>query len=215
MNDTKQASPRPFSILLCFDDTEASGYAFEEAARLASRIPSSAIHLVDVMSGKASEAQSRQLAGQLMEYVNAKAASLGGMVGQSVAVHVRQGDPMREIAQLAAEIGIDLIVLGSPKHPHLRSLVPGSLAEKLVQHAPCPVIVTGPKPPEPHIHYPAIEPPCPDCVKARAASGGAQWWCARHTSQGDHGARGHVYSYQREIPFATHDSAVTPTGIDS
>jgi nucleotide-binding universal stress UspA family protein len=214
MNDIQPAVQRPFSILLCFDDTEASWYAFEEAARLAKRIPGSEIHLVDVMAGQPSGARTRQLADQLRTYADAKAAHIGGMDGQSVAVHVRHGEPAREIAQLAAEIGIDLIVLGSPKYPHLESLLPGSLAQKLVQHAPCPIIVTGPKPEVPRVHYPAIEPPCPDCVEARAASRGAHWWCSRHTSQGHFGTPNHIYSYQRELPFATHDSAVSPTGTD-
>jgi nucleotide-binding universal stress UspA family protein len=209
-----RADMRPFSILLCFDDTEASGYAFEQAAHIARRIPSSEIHLVDVMSGEPSEEQSRQLSGRLRAYVDAKAASIGGMDGQSVAVHVRYGDAMREIAQLAAEIDIDLIVLGSPKHPYLQALLPGSFPEKLLQHAPCPVLVAGPKPLESIRHHPAIEPPCPACAKMRASTRGAEWWCARHTPSNRQGLGAHVYSYQREIPFATHDSAVTPTGID-
>jgi nucleotide-binding universal stress UspA family protein len=214
MSDTKPESPRPFSILVCFDDTEASGYAFEEAARLAKRVPTSEIHLVDVTPGEPSEDRARQLAGRLHVYVNSKAAAIGGMNGQRVAVHVRQGDPAREIAQLAAEIDTDLIVIGSPKHPHLKSLLPGSIGEKLLQHAPCPVLVTGPKPTEPHVHPPMIDPPCADCVKVRTASQGAQWWCARHSAHGAYGRSGHAYSYQREIPFATHDSAVSPTGVD-
>ncbi len=206
---------RPFSILVCFDDSEASGYAFEQAARLARRIPSSTLHLVDVMSGDPSEPRTRTLAGQLRAYVDAKAASIGGMEGQSVAVHVRYGDAVHEIVQLAAEIDVDLIVIGSPKHPHLQSLLPGSLGDKLVRRAPCAVLVAGPKPSEPPMHQPVIEPPCPDCVRTRAATHGAQWWCARHTSGGPSGLRPHSYSYQREIPFATHDSEVVPTGIDS
>jgi nucleotide-binding universal stress UspA family protein len=207
-------SQRPFSILLCFDDTEASGYAFEEAARLARRIPSSVIHLVDVASGEASAEWTRQLAGRLQAYVTAKAASIGGMEGQSVAVHVRCGDPMREIAQLAAEIDIDLIVLGTSNRLHLNELVGNSLFDKLARHAPCPLVVAGPRPKEPHVHYPAIEPPCPDCVRARSESHGATWWCSRHAGAGENGLLNHVYSYQYEIPFATHDSAVSPTGVD-
>jgi len=37
------------------------------------------------------------------------------------------------------------------------------------------------------------------------------WWCERHSR---HAPRAHVFSYQRELPFATHDSEVIPTGID-
>jgi hypothetical protein len=73
-------------------------------------------------------------------------------------------------------------------------------------------VLAGPKPIEPLVHYPAIEPPCSDCVKARTQSGGREWWCMRHTTHGAT-AGAHVYSYQRELPFAQLDSSVIPTGI--
>jgi nucleotide-binding universal stress UspA family protein len=214
MSDATPAGAGAFSILVCFDYTDASGYAFEQAARLAKRIPSSHIHVIHVTTGETSDARTTQVSGHLRAYVDGKAASIGGMDGQSVGVHVRHGDAAREIAQLAAEIDVDLIVLGSPNHPHMKSLMLGSIADKLYQHAPCPLVVAGPKPPEPHVHYPAIQPACPDCVRTRAASGGAQWWCERHASHGQHGASGHLYSYQSELPFASHDSEVIPTGVD-
>jgi nucleotide-binding universal stress UspA family protein len=214
MSNAQQVSPRSFSVLTCFDYTDASGYAFEQAARIAARIPSSELHLIHVTSGETSDARARQVSGQLHGYIDGKTKSMGDMDGQSVGVHVRHGEPAREIAQLAAEIDSDLIVIGSSNHPHLKSLLLGTIADKLYQHSPCPIIVAGPKPAEPRVHYPAIEPPCPDCVRARAASGGAQWWCARHTARGRYGVPGHVYSYQTELPFASHDSEVIPTGID-
>ncbi len=201
-----------FSILVASDLSEASGYAFTQAARLAQRIPGAAIHFVHVANGNPSEPRIRELGGQLRTYVSEKAASLGGLKGLAVGVHVRHGDPVREIVQLAAELEAALIVLGSRRHPHLKSLVVGTIAEKLLPHAPCPVILAGPKPVEPLLHNPTIEPTCTDCVKARERSGGREWWCARHTSHGA-SAGGHVYSYQRELPFAEHDSEVVPTGI--
>jgi nucleotide-binding universal stress UspA family protein len=199
---------RPFAILLCFDDTAASAFAFEEGARLAKRIPSSELHLVYVTTGDASAALTERLAGQFRAYVDSKAASIGGMEGQSVAVHIRSGEAVREIVQLAAEIEADLLVLGSPKHPHLAAFLPGSVHEGLAQHAPCAILVAGPRPPEPRVHFAAIEPPCPDCLKARADSHGQEWWCARHRSV----LPVHTYSYQQDIPFETRDTAVDPTG---
>lgn len=199
-------------ILVASDLSEAGGYAFERAARLAQRLPNAALQFLYVATeGDASEARMRQLGGQLTTYVAEKAASLGGFPGLRVGVHVRHGDPVREIAQLAAEIDAVLIVLGSSTHPRLMSLIAGGVADKLMLHAPCPVILAGPQPAEALGHPPTIEPPCPDCVKARAASNGRQWWCARHTS-GD-GLRRHAYSYESELPFASHDNEVVPTGV--
>jgi hypothetical protein len=40
------------------------------------------------------------------------------------------------------------------------------------------------------VKVPAIEPPCPECLKARSASGGASYWCEQHSAR--HGQR-HTY----------------------
>lgn len=201
-----------FAIVIASDLSEAGGYAFEQAARLAQRVAGAALHFVHVTSGDTSEARIRQLGGQLRTYVSEKAASMGGLPGLTVGIHVRHGDPIAQIAQLAAETEASLIVLGTPDHPHLKALSHASLAEKLLPHAPCPVVLAGPRPVEPRVHPPMVEPACPDCLATRKRTGGRQWWCVRHTSHGAT-AMGHVYSYQRELPFATHDSEVIPTGI--
>ena len=39
MNDPEPAPHRPFSILVCFDYTDAGGYAFEQAASIVKRLP--------------------------------------------------------------------------------------------------------------------------------------------------------------------------------
>jgi hypothetical protein len=134
---------------------------------------------------------------------------MGGLRSISVGIHLREGEPVRELAQLAAEVRADLIVVGSRRRPHLKHWIDGFAAEKLLGGFPCPLLVASPMP-NPEKHEPTIEPPCQDCVRLHAASGGSQWWCERHSQRV---AGGHVYSYQRELPFATHDSEVIPTGI--
>jgi len=199
------------TIVVALDFTDADGPAFDQAARIARRAPHSELHLVHVFDAKPSEARSRDLAGHLRLYVNEKAAATGGLGGLTIGVHLRSGKQVPEIVQLATEVAADLVVVGSHRGPHLKHWVVGSTAGKLVQGAPCPVLVASPRPKQPEKHEPIIEPPCPDCVYARTASGGKQWWCERHS----HAANGgHVFSYQRELPLASHDSEVIPTGID-
>jgi nucleotide-binding universal stress UspA family protein len=181
------------------------------ANELAQRVPRSELHLVHVFDAQPSEARSRDLVGHLRLYANEKAASMNGLKGVMVGIHLRAGRPVREIVQLATEVRADLIVVGSHRGPHLKHWIVGSTAERLIVGAPCPVLVASPRPKEPVKHEPTIEPRCPQCVEARAASKEARWWCERHA----HDANGaHAYSYQREISFATHDSKTIPTGID-
>jgi hypothetical protein len=58
---------------------------------------------------------------------------------------------------------------------------------------------------------PVIEPPCPDCVEARTASGAPDALCLHHAERH---ARAHTYRYHREHAFRQHDSNVVPTGIN-
>jgi nucleotide-binding universal stress UspA family protein len=51
------------------------------------------------------------------------------------------GDPAREIIAEAEDRNADLIVVGSRGHGRLAGLLLGSVAQKLVSHAPCPVLV--------------------------------------------------------------------------
>lgn len=51
------------------------------------------------------------------------------------------GDPETEIVEHAKEWGADLIVVGSHDLSRLERLLVGSIAEKVVKHAPCSVLV--------------------------------------------------------------------------
>jgi nucleotide-binding universal stress UspA family protein len=201
-----------FTIVVGNDFSKASGFAFEQAARVARRIPGSDLHVVHVIEAGASAERAKQLASELRVYLEEKVKALGGLERQAVAIHVRFGKPARELAQLAKDVSADLLVVGADKGPHLKQLVLGSVAERLLLAAPCPVFVAGPMPvARDDAHEPAIEPACPDCVVARRKSAGREWWCARHAQ---HHAHAHSYSFVRELPLRTHDSAVIPTGVD-
>jgi len=54
---------------------------------------------------------------------------------------VRRGDPGREIAELAREGNFDHIIMGTRGAGALGGLIFGSVAQKVVQLAPCPVVL--------------------------------------------------------------------------
>jgi nucleotide-binding universal stress UspA family protein len=54
---------------------------------------------------------------------------------------IETGDPAPVIADKAREIGADLVVVGSRGHTGIGSLFMGSVSTKIVQIAPCSVMV--------------------------------------------------------------------------
>jgi nucleotide-binding universal stress UspA family protein len=54
---------------------------------------------------------------------------------------VRIGKPFREIVGAAKVLGADLIVIATHGYTGLKHALLGSTAERVVQHAPCPVLV--------------------------------------------------------------------------
>jgi nucleotide-binding universal stress UspA family protein len=78
------------------------------------------------------KAGEEQLEAFIKEHVSA--------LGDSVTRKVITGKPFVEIIRYAREESIDLIVLGTHGHSALASMLLGSVAEKVVRKAPCPVL---------------------------------------------------------------------------
>lgn len=67
----------------------------------------------------------------------------------SVETHLISGTAFREITQLAEREGIDLIVMGTHGRTGINRLITGSVAEKVVRLAPCPVLTVRSRPAAP------------------------------------------------------------------
>jgi K+-sensing histidine kinase KdpD len=55
-------------------------------------------------------------------------------------VVTRAGDPVRQITQYAAEKAVDLVVMGTHGRGPVAHMLMGSVAERVVRTAPCPVL---------------------------------------------------------------------------
>ena len=200
---------KPYRILVGIDYSTTSELALERALELATAQPNAELHVVHVASaaeepppGGNAEAQTldkpfldQQAYQELQTYV---AVSLGafekkrnGAPSRTVRVvsHLRVHAPAREIAQLAADLEADLVVVGMVGRGTVTRFFLGSVAESVTRLAPCPVLVFRPKGLAPD--YPKIEAPCPRCLEVRNESEGKEYWCGQHRER--HGQR-HVYS---------------------
>ncbi len=135
---------QPFVLIAALDltDTSSGSYALDQATRIAGRIAGSQLHVLHVST----EDVKSETLGLLRHYVSEKATALGGPTQQAVSVHVQRGEPAHEIVQLATDLSADLVIVGTHKVPHLKSLFVGSTAERVMVSAACPVVVAGPRP---------------------------------------------------------------------
>ncbi len=156
--------------------------------------------LKDAVSADAAVEQVRQRA---LERVNATMERVGGLSLHKVVAHFRKGSPAQQIAQLAADLDADLVVVGSHGRHGVQRLLLGSVADRVTRLARCPVWIVRPKDHVGAVRVPDIEPPCPDCLAKRAETNGKEMWCARHA---EHHTWGHRVTY-------VSDSLVDPSTI--
>jgi nucleotide-binding universal stress UspA family protein len=55
--------------------------------------------------------------------------------------HVIQGHPVRDIVRLATDLKVELLVIGATGHSAIYDRMIGSRADRIMQLAPCPVLV--------------------------------------------------------------------------
>ena len=106
-----------------------------------------------------------------------------------VQIHTAIGRPSDEIVWLAAHLDADVVVMATHGRKGLRRLLMGSVAERVIRLAGCPVVVVREKHHDMKGKIPEIEPVCPECAKVREETAGKQLWCSRHS---EHHVRAHV-----------------------
>jgi nucleotide-binding universal stress UspA family protein len=174
-------------LVVGYDFSETGEMALMEALRQASMAPGSVLHVLMALEEKhillfpnieidyqgASKVQA-----WLSEVVQSRVQQLEPE-GLSYFVHVRIGEPAAEILALAAEADADFVIVGTHGHSGMKRWLMGSVAEKVVREANCPVIVARVKDYE-VAFVQSPEPPCPQCMETRRQTEGERWWCDLH-----------------------------------
>lgn len=192
MNST--SPPEPTIYLVAVDGTPSSEHVLDVACGLGAALGGAAelhlVHVVGVVPAAVAMAPALVTAPDmleggkaLLERVTARAAS---RFQGRISGHLGAGDAWREIIQMASNLRADLVVVGTAGRTGIARMALGSVAEQVVRHAGCPVLVVRPK--DYHAsEEQGIEPPCPDCLATQKETARAKLWCDRHSAHRPHG----------------------------
>ena len=141
-------TPHHLLVPVDFSDyaDQALAYAIELAQSLRARI--TLVHVIHLTPLAMGDIGATTLVPYLedmertaQEYIQTTLARVrhAGLQGDSVLV---QGIPFQAIIGTARELDVDIIVMGTHGRTGLEHVLMGSVAEKVVRMAPCPVLVT-------------------------------------------------------------------------
>ena len=144
--------PQIRRILFPTDFSERAEAAWEYAQTVASAF-NAEIHLLHVLQEPVTMLPESALAvappavnmPELMEAAEQGLDRISQSTSNSVTNRsVVSGPPAEEIVRYARDAGVDLIVLGTHGRTGLAHVLLGSVAEKIVRKAPCPVLTVRP-----------------------------------------------------------------------
>jgi nucleotide-binding universal stress UspA family protein len=174
---------RRFRIVVGIDLSEYADIVIEHALDQAARHDAPELHFLTVREHRRPSADACKQA--LWEQVYPALETFNQFGAEWRArLHVRRGKPEVEIAELAAEIRADLIVIGQ-FGLHTPRASDKNLPNRVLQQAVCPTLVVG---------VPSAAdttPQCPLCAAVREETEGERWFCAQHA---DDRGRDHIVS---------------------
>jgi nucleotide-binding universal stress UspA family protein len=149
------STEKDFTIVCATDFSSQSDLVVSRGIDLAQRFGAKTLYLLHVAKAERFdpehdaaariEGQFARLELQANEQLAKMAEAVSpGSVSAIVPV-VRAGDPYVEVVRFATEVHADLVVVGTHGRTGLRHAVLGSVAERVVRHAPCTVVVAKPR----------------------------------------------------------------------
>ena len=196
------ATAEPIVYLVAVDASAAGEHVLDVACGLGASLGGAAeLHLVHVVADPSEmpggEASVPGLAPpylrEAQRFVERSTAQAAQRFGGMVAGHLATGDAWREIVQMASDIGVDLVVVGTSGRTGLARFALGSVSEQVVRHAGCAVLVVRPRDHQGNASV-RIDPPCDDCLAIRRQTRRATLWCERHGAH--RGGRGSAASFR-------------------
>lgn len=148
--------PKNPQVVVAYDFSPNARAVLERAVALVMRAPFHVLHFITVIDPHKGVAVVPHHGKIDIDYADlvrdVMMKELGKVLGETPVasevhffVHARIGKPADEILELAKEVGADLIMIGTHGFTGLSRLVMGSVAERVVREAGCPVLVARPK----------------------------------------------------------------------
>lgn len=133
------------NILVAVDGSESANKAFERAIYLAQKCSSKIdlVHVVQCEVGGDSAntfeiiEELKDKAKKMLEEYKIQAAKNNILIQ----ITIMQGDPAKVIIELAKAKSYDLIIMGTRGRSAFQELLIGSVSQKVMHHANCPVMV--------------------------------------------------------------------------
>lgn len=135
-------------ILLATDGSENAALAGRAAADISNKTAAE-LHVVHVWTyvpppaypSLSYDDYSRSAREETVQLLRREAWNARVAGGRVVGEHLCEGKPAEEVLALAQELDADLVVVGSRRAGRIKRLIAGSVSERVVHRASCPVLV--------------------------------------------------------------------------
>ena len=135
------------SIVVGFDGSDSSRRALHKAVRLAKLSGAEMLvtmveeHLPKYPSAMSETTEEREAVDAYFAELTKEVETLGSEQSVRLGVRVAAGHPARVLCDVTKELRADLLVIGASGRSGLWAGVLGSTADRVVDHAPCSVLV--------------------------------------------------------------------------
>jgi len=133
-------------ILCATDGSEGAGRALALAGALGANgdVTIDVVHVIEYFpAGRAAGLTTRPDEPEIRARIDEQVASAGAKYVLHMP-HAASGKVARRIADLAEELGSDVIVVGTRGHSGITGIMLGSVTQRLLHEAPCPVLAVPP-----------------------------------------------------------------------
>lgn len=134
-------------IVVGFDGSDSSRRALQEAMRLAGLSGAELLvtmveeHLPKYPSAMSETTEEREAIDTYFAKLGEESEALGREHGVPLGVRVVAGNAAKALCEVTKEVRADLLVIGASGRSGLWAGVVGSTADRVVDHAPCSVLV--------------------------------------------------------------------------